>query len=149
MFITDVFITEVHRRSICSQTSKSSNIHRLVWQTTVTPHGTRLSHNRFLMLTRVADSQKPCIKWKKSGHQRLYTLPFHLCASPEWKETKSDRRRDGYLLGRGRGRSVARRKVLCDDCRDNYATCTHLPKLIKLCTYRWWILLYIKYTPKS
>lgn len=39
-------ITEVHRRNIHSQTSKSSNIHRLVWQTTVTPHGTRLSHNK-------------------------------------------------------------------------------------------------------
>lgn len=110
IFITDVFVTEVHRKSIHSQTSKSSNIHRLVWQTTVTPHGTRLSHNRFLMLTRVADSQKPCIKWKKSGHQRLYTLPFHLCASPEWKETKSDRRRDGYLLGRGRGALCCKEK---------------------------------------
>lgn len=152
IFITDVFVTEVHRKSIHSQTSKSSKYSQTgVANNSDTPWNTTQpqQRNRFLMLTRVADSQKPCIKWKKSGHQRLYTLPFHLCASPEWKETKSDRRRDGYLLGRGRGRSVARRKVLCDDCRDNYATCTHLPKLIKLCTYRWWILLYIKYPPKA
>ena len=39
VFITNVFITEV-QRSIHSQTSKSSNIHGLVWQTTVTPDGT-------------------------------------------------------------------------------------------------------------
>lgn len=140
MFITDVFVTEVHRRSIHSQTSKSSNIHRLVWQTTVTPHGTRLSHNKgtdfscshvwLIPRSRVLSGRSQGIKGCTLYHF------IYVQVQSERRPRVTGGEMDIYQAG-AEGRSVARRKVLCDDCRDSYAKCTHLPKLIKLYTYRW------------
>lgn len=58
-----------------------------------------------LALTRVADSQKPCIKWKKSGAPKaLHHQGFiYAQAQSERRLRAGQEAQDGYLLGRAGG----------------------------------------------